>query len=231
MASAAEAARKPSDHIPRGAHGYHWSRTLFALLRPLDPLACYALLRYRGLDASPRHLLLTGLIGLGALRQSFWSLALHPHPLTVGLAVQVYAYNQVLDLIWALVSCYAMAPGPLGPLQYAVLALNLLGGFLETYSEVQRKRFKDAPHNAGKLHTTGLFSVVQHINYLGYILWRLSLGLGTGSLLAALVSLHNLADFYFRGVPALQAYLQSRYAAQKIEYDRKTPYKLIPYIW
>ena len=96
---------------------------------------------------------------------------------------------------------------------------------------MQRKRFKDKKHNEGKLHTTGLFSIAQHVNYTGYILWRSALGLATGSVICFFISLHNLVDFKRRGVPMLQEYLLKHYGVQKIAYDIKTPYKLIPGLW
>lgn len=44
-----------------------------------------------------------------------------------------------------------------------------VGSFLETGSEIQRAIFKRNPKNSGKLHTSGLFSFAQHINYTGYM--------------------------------------------------------------
>ena len=114
------------DHIPRGVHGYHWSRTMFAILRPLDPILCYCLLVLMGFSSSPRHLTLVALIALGAVRHSYWALHLHPHPLTPAVAVTVVLYNHLLDLFWTLMACICQPAGAMGKLQYLAVSLHLI---------------------------------------------------------------------------------------------------------
>ena len=50
------------------------------------------------------------------------------------------------------------------------ILLFIIGSYINTYSEIQRKRFKDNPNNKGKLYTLGLFQYARHINYFGDIL-------------------------------------------------------------
>ncbi len=44
------------------------------------------------------------------------------------------------------------------------ILLFIIGSYLNTYSKIQRKRFKDSPNNKGRLYTQGLFQYARHIN-------------------------------------------------------------------
>ncbi len=47
------------------------------------------------------------------------------------------------------------------PVVLAALAVFAVGSFIETFSELQRKAFKDDPRNKGKPFTGGLFTIAQ----------------------------------------------------------------------
>jgi len=75
--------------------------------------------------------------------------------------------------------------GALGWKQWAGVGLFIVGMLMEIVSEGSRKRFKANPSNKGKIDDTGLWSVVRHPNYAGYVLWRSSVMLvGVGNYLA-----------------------------------------------
>ncbi len=105
-----------------------------------------------------------------------------------------------------------------------------LGSYLNTGSEIQRKRFKEKPLNKGKLHTEGLFGIVRHPNYLGDILWALGWAFMTRDIWALLIPVFAAAGFVFMFIPQLSAYLSKRYDTQYEDWARRTK-RLIPYIY
>lgn len=117
-----------------------------------------------------------------------------------------------------------------GWLDVAAGALLLIGSFLNTFSELQRKWWKENPSNAGHIYTEGLFRYSMHINYFGdtllftgwclftYNFWTLSL-----PLLLALM-------FIFMHIPGLDAHLADRYGDEFTTYAKNTK-KYIPFIY
>lgn len=108
----------------------------------------------------------------------------------------------------------------------------MVGIFLETVSEIQRKQFKDRPESKGKAYTGGLFGLARHINYGGYTLWRGGYGLAAGGPVWALVKTSFFAyDFVMRGIPVLDKYCSERYGQQWVKFKEQVPYKLLPGIY
>ncbi|SVE58210.1 uncharacterized protein METZ01_LOCUS511064, partial [marine metagenome] len=60
---------------------------------------------------------------------------------------------------------------PLNILDVSGILLFIIGSYCNTYSEIQRNRFKNDLNNKGKLYTQGLFKYARHINYFGDISW------------------------------------------------------------
>jgi len=61
---------------------------------------------------------------------------------------------------------------PVGLLDYAGLALIVVGVFFEALGDLQLSRFKRDPGNAGKVLDTGLWRYTRHPNYFGnFTLW------------------------------------------------------------
>ena len=112
------------------------------------------------------------------------------------------------------------------------LVLFFLGGFIETFSEIQRKLFKAQVSNKGKLYTSGLFSLARHINYTGEVLWYTGfLLLATGNpWVAAAVFIGQTFFFNKVAVSELNVHLEQKYTKLLDEYKRKTPYALIPFV-
>jgi len=137
-------------------------------------------------------------------------------------------------------------------------SMYVVGIVTELIAEIQRKRFKADPENKGKVYTGGLWSFARHINYGAYTIWRAgyvrkrricmhslmyatwSLFLlttyryamvGGGYTLGALVAAFFVWDFTSRAIPVLDEYCEKRYGSQWEEFKRKTPYKLIPYVY
>ena len=110
------------------------------------------------------------------------------------------------------------------------VGLFVLGGFLNTGSELQRKRFKDDPANRGKLYTGGLFRLARHVNYFGDSLWAMGWAMLTGNLWAALVPLALTAGFVFFFIPELSKYLRQRYGDQYDAWAGRTKV-FVPFVY
>ncbi|WP_169730414.1 methyltransferase family protein [Salinispira pacifica] len=108
--------------------------------------------------------------------------------------------------------------------------LFVLGSFINSWSEYQRKRFKAKPENGGRLYTGGLFSVSMHINYFGDMIWATGLALMTGSLISAAIPVIMTAMFVWIHIPRLDAYLAEKYGREFEDYASRTK-KLIPWMY
>ena len=90
-------------------------------------------------------------------------------------------------------------------------SLYVLGLFLETVSEIQRRNFKQVPANQGKPYGDGLFAWARNINYGGHTLWKSGFAMVSGGWIwAALIGGTYFYDFAHRGVPVLDQYCQKR---------------------
>lgn len=117
-----------------------------------------------------------------------------------------------------------------GPLEYAGIAVFILGSYFNTGSELQRKKFKADPANKGKLFTTGLFGIVRHPNYLGDTLWTTGWAMVSHSPWAAIMPVASGLAFMFGFIPSLTKYLEEKYGDQYTEWAKTTP-RFIPFIW
>ena len=107
----------------------------------------------------------------------------------------------------------------------------ILGSYLNTYSEYQRKIWKEGdPNHKGRCYTLGLFSWSRNINYFGdsmlFAGWAIATG-NWGNLWAPIVM---SLTFFFYHIPDKEKYLAIRYAEEWPAYQTQTPYTFIPYI-
>ena len=119
---------------------------------------------------------------------------------------------------------------PIDALDLAAVAIFLVGSYLNTGSELQRKHFKEDPANQGKLYTLGLFHYARHINFFGDILWVTAWAVITRVPGALAVPVLLTAGFVFGQIPLLSKYLAKHYGEQYTEWA-KTTKKLVPYIY
>ena len=119
---------------------------------------------------------------------------------------------------------------PFGALGAVGVGLFLVGSYLNTWSEVERKRFKDDPANQGKLFTQGLFRYARHINYFGDLVWVTGWALATGNPWAAIIPVLLAAGFVFLAIPSLSAHLREKYGSQ---YDQwaSTTKRFVPFVY
>lgn len=98
------------------------------------------------------------------------------------------------------------------PLWWTAVLLYGLGGFLNSWSEYQRYRFKQRQPNG--LYTGGLFRLVRHPNYLGDTLLFTGYALATGSLWALIVPALMALGFVLLHIPKLDRHLEAKYGAE-----------------
>ena len=132
------------------------------------------------------------------------------------------------QLGFALLGATALAP--LSVFDLTAAGLFILGSYLNTGSEIQRKKFKANPLNKGKLYSGGLFSVVRHPNYLGDILWALGWAAATRNIRAVAIPLVAAVGFVFMFIPQLSTYLSKQYGEQYEDWARRTK-RLLPFVY
>jgi len=119
---------------------------------------------------------------------------------------------------------------PLGLIDVIPFGLFIVGSYLNSFSEYQRKRFKQKPENKGKLYTQGLFKHAQHVNYFGDFVWILGFALFTWNLWAFIMPALCIISFIFFNIPMLDTYLKEKYKDEFEAWNKRTK-KLIPYIY
>ncbi|EON67756.1 hypothetical protein W97_07010 [Coniosporium apollinis CBS 100218] len=229
--------------------------TLFVVLRSLDPLLQYVLLTTPlatpllnllrtspipavapplALGLSAPRLILWAMSAGAAAKQIFWLLRISRETMTPSSAVLVscgnYVFNSVNTLLFLAAATSAAGKAEFfTPPMLVGAAVYAAGILTETFSEMQRKAFKDDPANKGKLFTGGLFGLARHINYGGYILFRAGYAMfGGGWIAGAAVFAWFARDFAGRGIPMLDEYCSKRYGDAWKQYKKDVPYRMFP---
>jgi len=190
-------------------------------------------------ELGPVPTLLTGLYAAAAVRHMHWITFTNTYEWSFAQAANVVLYNLFVDTFNTLTAVRAITTSSpviggsfveaLGWKQWIGISLFVLGIFMETMCEESRKGFKADPANKGKVDDTGLWSIVRHPNYLGYILWRSGVTLSTGSIGATLgFGVFQIAIFMLQSIPGLSGHMSQRYGEQWTAYEKRVPYKLIP---
>lgn len=141
-----------------------------------------------------------------------------------GVTIACAVYQIGFGLLGATQSAAFSVIGTVG------IGLFLLGSYLNTWSEVQRKRFKDDPANKGQLFTGGLFRYARHINYFGDLLWVTGWTMVTGNPWSTIVPAILAAGFAFYFIPSLSAHLGKKYGSQYDQWVRTTK-KFVPFVY
>jgi len=119
---------------------------------------------------------------------------------------------------------------PFGLLDYVGIVLVLVGSFLNTGSEVQRKWWKQNRSSKGHCYTGGMFAWSMHINYFGDVVLFTGWALLTSSFWTLILPIFMLFSFMFVHIPPLDEYLRQRYGKEFEEYAATTS-KLIPGVY
>lgn len=164
-----------------------------------------------------------------ALKQSFHILFVFNQPMYVGGALFICTFNTFCNSLNTMLFTAAGSNPSWSPLMLKIgTAFYAAGMFIETYSELQRKWFKDRPESQGKPYASGLFSVARNINYTGYMLWRAGFATASGGVWGVAVAAWSTYDFCCRCIPILDQYCAKRYGAQWDKVRAKVPYTFLP---
>jgi protein-S-isoprenylcysteine O-methyltransferase Ste14 len=145
-----------------------------------------------------------------------------------GEAVLISVWIALIDLLFAWLG--GINPWAIGLATWLGVVLYIIGSFLNTGSELGRKRWKERPENQGHLFTGGLFRYAMHINYFGDEALFTGYALITGRAWALLVPLAMLAGFLFFSIPDLDRHLRAHYGAEFDAYARRTR-KIVPFLY
>jgi len=224
------------DHIQRGDYTYHIApRLVFSAIRIADPFVGILLIIYwvdkfnslADVFGDSTVMLFFTCVLLAAIQQLYWVWVLSRERFTWFMAM--FPWNNALDWLWVyFLSQTLNSDLPVDIWIYIGAAFFMLGLSIELISNVQLHHFKRDPKNEGILFTEGLFSVVIHPNYTGYILWRSALALMTGyAALAGISLLIHFAQFYFHAQPPFHRYMSGKYGQAWVSYaaERK---KIVP---
>jgi protein-S-isoprenylcysteine O-methyltransferase Ste14 len=215
------------------------------------PLASTSIVKtgIRAIDALglplPR-LILLGMATGSVAKQVFWLTYLMNEEFPPKSAAIVSAFNVVVDSLNSLLLVTAATSASLATPQISIpgtktslslpivvgTALYIVGLGLETVSEVQRKWFKDAPENRGKLCNSGLFAVARNVNYAGYTVWRVGYSLAAGGWIAGLLMGAQMVGSFVRAsLPEIEAYMSQRYGEQWKSYQMDVPWRMFPGVY
>lgn len=115
-------------------------------------------------------------------------------------------------------------------LDLVALVLFLLGSFLNSFSEMQRKWWKTDPANKGHCYTKGLFGYSMHMNYFGDTVLFTGWCLFTHNPWSLGFPIFMACTFIFYHIPGLDSYLAERYGEEFKNYSDRTK-KFIPFIY
>jgi len=117
-----------------------------------------------------------------------------------------------------------------GWLDILALVLLLTGSFINSYSEIHRKLWKNDKSNTGHCYTKGLFRFSMHINYFGDTILFTGWCLLTYNFWTLGLPLFMAVMFIFFHIPGLDSHLLKRYGTEFKLYSEKTK-KFIPFIF
>ncbi|MCG3179204.1 MAG: hypothetical protein BIFFINMI_01537 [Phycisphaerae bacterium] len=188
--------------------------------------------RWFGADWSAGDLLRRGLLMACAavyfvrLAATGWVFLRRPMP--VAEVASVAPFVVVINVVYATVGGGNAAP--VGAWTVLGVTVYLLGSFLNTFSELQRHRFKLQPANAGRLYTRGLFSLAMHVNFFGDVVLFTGFSMVAGDAWTLLIPVAMAAGFVFFHIPRLDRHLAAKYGQDFDAWSARTR-KLIPWIY
>ncbi|WP_298260156.1 DUF1295 domain-containing protein [uncultured Litoreibacter sp.] len=119
---------------------------------------------------------------------------------------------------------------PFRPVDWAGIGLVLCGSYLNTGSELQRRKWKQNPASKGHCYTGGLFAYSAHINYFGDSVLFTGWAILAASAFAFAIPIMMTLLFIFFHIPALDTYLAERYGDEFKTYAGKTA-KFMPFVY
>jgi uncharacterized Tic20 family protein len=157
------------EHILQTSKKYRfWPTLVLSLIRFLDPVACWWLLKNANKTEIENGLtgkewIFTVMAAVAAIRQSVWIVWLNQTEIEFGFAIQVGLFNNWCN--WTYAQCLlkrrddSTMQDEMDSHTAICVLIFIAGSFLETASEIQRHLFKSRLENKGRLYIVGLFSV------------------------------------------------------------------------
>lgn len=185
---------------------------------PAVPLNRLALNPSPARDLPITRLVLLGMATGSSLKQILFAGCLNhecmvgPKAGCAGFAETIYdAINLLLFTNNALSPSFATSQDEATPTLVVGSALYVLGMIVECVSECQRRCFEKCKKNEGKPVNKGLWKVVRHANYLGYMVWRAGFAVAAGGFKwGAAVTAFNILYFAARTCKPLEDCLSEK---------------------
>ncbi|KAI1458040.1 DUF1295-domain-containing protein [Annulohypoxylon moriforme] len=193
------------------------------------------------------------LFALGSsVKQIYWQLLVSkesfPAPAAAAVAFYNSLFNALNSLLFLALATSSVRSEPQLPIPASLsitgtpfalplstvvgVCIYLFGIVLEAVSETQRRDFKDAPENAGKVCKVGVWRWSRHVNYFGYSLWRGGYTMvATGWIGGLVVGSWQMWDLGYRAAGVMDDYCTNRYKEQWAQFKREVPSKIVPGIW
>ena len=189
------------------------------------------------LDLDPNSLIVLCFFILFSIQFTFYTFVWRREMLPLlgdGGSVPVVMVLFIIDLVHVLLYLYTSAINPTWSLSlFRWTPLFFLAGFaIQFWSDQTKHLFKTDPRNKGKVLKEGLWAIVRHPNYTGYLLWRIALATAVGGwafgLLSAWVHTKAATD---ASIPSIELHMQKTYGKQWDAAKEKVRWKLIPFIY
>lgn len=168
-----------------------------------------------------------------SVKQNIWLTCYCRERMTTPFAIFGVLLDVSYETVNSLIFCGA-AKNPLFSERYFYtgMAIFYTALVVEFAAELQRVAFKRKPENDGKPCTSGFWSITRHINYTMNVIYGLGYGLATGGPLYSIATAGMyLINFVTNAMPSNEAYCKKKYGRQWEEYEKNTPWQLIPGIY
>jgi len=199
-------------------------------LRLLSSVHSYwYLISSQGSPPSPRSIVVVAMTAITSLRSILWGAYIYSQPISI-LDVVLYGGLEYFSdyLIWVLTARNQLLA--LRGVDYVGIGFFVVGSLLESLADLRRKWWKDS-NPPGKPYVEGFNAVVQHPNYLGYMIWRCSHAVLSGNMIyAGLIGFFNLVNFVVFAIPSLQKKNCDKYGPAYTKYIHSVP-RLIPKVY
>ncbi len=168
-----------------------------------------------------------------ALKHTLWLTGTNNERVAPGFAVFALISDFLYEATTTLVFTAAASNPAFSERQFYIgLSLFFTGLTIEVVAELHRAAFKSKPENKGKLCTTGFWAVTRHINYTANVIYGFGVGLATGGIPYSMATAGMyLTNFTTNAIPSHEDYMKEKYGRQWAEYEKKVPWKLIPYLY
>lgn len=153
------------------------------------------------------------------------------------MTIQFAFFGGIADIIFESIETICFTFASINPffsskLLYIAPFIHIPAVLVEVIAELQRKSFKDAAGNRGKVCTTGPWALARHINYGCNIIFGFGFGMACGGVpVGIMFGGVYVLNFVFNALGSHEEYCQERYREKWTEYCEKVPWKLIPWVY